>query len=77
MTTEFAADKLTVSTTKSTIGLTRWEKDYMISFFPVSFRGHRLIDESGINVVYDLFLTNEQVEAIVDEYNKKNGIFSE
>lgn len=77
MTTEFAADKLTVSTTQSTIGLTRWEKDCMISFFPLDVKGNRLKYESGIDIVYDLFLTDEQVELIVHKYNKDNGIFSE
>ncbi len=75
--TEFAAEKLSVATEKSILGLQRWEKDFMVSFFPVNFEGERLKYDSGIDKVYDLFLTREQVEIILQAYNDKNNIFSE
>ena len=70
-TTEFAADKLSLTTVKSTIGLSHWGKDVMISFFPLDVKGNRLKYESGIDIVYDLFLTEDQMESIVREYNNQ------
>lgn len=73
MTTEFAADKLSLSTVKSTVGLTRWNKDAMISFFPVDIHGNRLKYESGIDIVYDLFLTKEQMESLIRDWNEQSA----
>lgn len=69
MITEFAADKLSLTTVKSTVGLTRWNKDTMISFFPLDIEGNRLKYDSGIDKVYDLFLTRGQVEQLIREYD--------
>jgi len=65
---EFAAEKLSVATQKSIIGLQRWKSDVMISFFPVNFEGERLKHDSGIDKVYDLFLTEEQMRCLIREY---------
>lgn len=75
---EFGAENLSV-TTHPVVGLQRWaDKQYMVSFCPTDIKGERFkYQESGIGKVYDLFLTEEQVEVIVGEYNKRNGIFSE
>lgn len=73
MTNEFAADKLSLSTVKSTVGLTRWNKDAMISFFPVDIHGNRLKYESGIDIVYDLFLTREQMESLIRDWNEQSA----
>lgn len=70
---EFGAEYLKI-TTEPTIGLKRWaDKQYMVSFFPTDIKGNRLQFQSGIDKVYDLFLTEEQVEAIVEEYNRRNN----
>lgn len=74
---EFGADGFSV-TTHPVIGLQRWaDKQYMLSFFPTDIKNNRLQFQSKIDKVYDLLLTEEQVEAIVEEYNRRNGIFSE
>lgn len=74
---EFGADGFHI-TTHPVFGLQRWaDKQYMLSFFPTDIKGNRLQFQSKIDKVYDLLLTEEQVEAIVEEYNKRNGIFSE
>lgn len=75
---EFGAENLSV-TTHQVLGLQRWaDKQYMVSFCPTDIKGERFqYQESGIGKVYDLLLTEEQVEVIVGEYNKRNGIFSE
>ena len=70
---EFAAQKLSVATEKSIVGLQRWGKDVMVSFFPVNFEGERLNYDSGINKVYDLFLTTEQMESLIREYNNQTA----
>jgi len=70
---EFAAEKLLVETRKSVFGIQRWNKDVMISFFPVNFEGERLNYDSGINKVYDLFLTTEQMEFLIREYNNQTA----
>lgn len=68
---EFGADGLDI-TTHPVIGLQRWaDKQYMVSFFPTDIKGKRFQYQSGIDKVYDLFLTEKQVEVIVKEYNKK------
>lgn len=65
---EFGAEGFQV-TTHPVIGLQRWvDKQYMLSFFPTTINGNRLQYQGGIDKVYDLFLTEEQVEAIVREY---------
>lgn len=65
---EFGAEGFQI-TTHPVIGLQRWvDKQYMLSFFPTAIKGERLKYQSGIDKVYDLFLTEEQVEAIVREY---------
>lgn len=70
---EFGADGLNI-TTHPVIGLQRWaDKQYMVSFFPTDIKGKRFQYQSGIDKVYDLFLTEEQVEVIVEEYNKRNS----
>lgn len=70
--TEFGADGIHI-TTHPVIGLQRWEdKQYMVSFFPTDIKGNRLQNQSKIDKVYDLFLTEEQVEVIVKEYNRRN-----
>lgn len=69
---EFGADGFQI-TTHPVIGLQRWaDKQYMVSFFPTDIKGNRLQYQSGIDKVYDLFLTDEQVEVIVAEYNRRN-----
>lgn len=69
---EFGAEGFSI-TTHPVIGLQRWaDKQYMISFFPTDIKGNRLQYQNGIDKVYDLFLTEEQVEVIVEEYNKRN-----
>lgn len=73
MTNEFAADKLSLSTVKSTIGLSRWNKDAMISFFPLDTNGGRLKYESEIDIVYDLFLTREQMESLIRDWNEQSA----
>ena len=45
----------------------------MLSFFPTDIKGNRLQYQSGIDKVYDLFLTEEQVKGIVREYNERNS----
>lgn len=71
---EFGADGFQV-TADPVIGLQRWaDKQYMLSFFPTDIKGNRLQNQSKIDKVYDLFLTEEQVEVIVREYFKKNNI---
>ena len=72
MTNEFAADKLSLSTVKSTIGLSRWNKDAMISFFPMDIQGNRLKYESGIDIVCDLFLSREQMEKLIRDWNEQS-----
>lgn len=69
---EFAADKLSLTTTKTTVGLDRWGKDVMVSFFPVDIEGKRIKYASGIHKVFDLFLTRAQMERLIDEYNKQS-----
>ncbi len=71
---EFGADGFQV-TADPVIGLQRWaDKQYMLSFFPTDIKNNRLQYQSEIDKVYDLFLTEEQVEAIVREHFKKNNI---
>jgi len=68
---EFGADGFQI-TTHPVIGLQRWDdKQYMLSFFPTDIKGNRFQYQSHIDKVYDLFLTDEQVESIVEEYNKR------
>ncbi len=70
---DFGAESFTVSTQKGTLGLKRWaDKQYMLSFFPTDIEGNRFQYMSKINKVYDLFLTEEQVKAVVEEHNKRN-----
>ena len=69
---EFGAEGFSI-TTHPVIGLQRWaDKQYMVSFFPTDIKGNRLQYQSGIDKIYDLFLTEEQVEVIIEEYNKRN-----
>ncbi|MBV6512545.1 MAG: hypothetical protein FMNOHCHN_02053 [Ignavibacteriaceae bacterium] len=71
---EFGAEKFQI-TAEPVIGLQRWtDKQYMLSFFPTDIEGNRLQYQSGIDKVYDLFLTEEQVESIVREFFKNKGI---
>jgi len=73
-TSEFGAEKLSISSDRSIFGLERWtDKQYMLSFFPTDINGNRLQYQSKIDKVYDLFLTEEQVEAIIEEYNRRNN----
>ena len=68
---DFGADGFHI-TTHPVIGLQRWaDKQYMLSFFPTDINGNRLQNQSKIDKVYDLFLTGEQVEVIVEEYNRR------
>lgn len=70
---DFGAEGFSASTEKGTIGLQRWaDKQYMLSFFPTDIKGNRFQYMSKIDKVYDLFLTEEQVEVIVGEYNKRD-----
>lgn len=70
---EFGAEYLSV-TTHPVIGLQRWaDKQYMVSFFPTDIKGNRFQYQSGIDKVYDFFLTEEQVKVIVEEYDKRNS----
>lgn len=70
---EFGAEYLSV-TTHPVIGLQRWaDKQYMVSFFPTDIEGKHFQYQSGIDKVYDLFLTEEQVKVIVEEYDKRNS----
>lgn len=69
---EFGAEGFSI-TTHPVIGLQRWaDKQYMLSFFPTDIEGTHFQYISKIDKVYDLFLTEEQVEVIVEEYNKRN-----
>lgn len=68
---EFGAEALSV-TSHPVIGLQRWtDKQFMLSFFPTKINGERLQYQSKIDKVYDLFLTEEQMESIVREYNNQ------
>lgn len=70
---EFGAEGFSI-TTHPIIGLQHWaDKRYMLSFFPTDIKGKRFQYQSGTDKVYDLFLTEEQVEVIVKEYNKRNS----
>ncbi len=69
---DFGADGFHI-TTHPVFGLQRWaDKQYMLSFFPTDINDNRLQYQSKIDKVYDLFLTEEQVEVIVEEYNRRN-----
>lgn len=75
-TSEFGAKNLYVET-HPVIGLQRWaDKQYMLSFFPTNVKGEEFEYLSGIGKVYDLFLTEEQVESIIQAYenHKKASI---
>jgi hypothetical protein len=70
---EFGADGFSV-TTHPVFGLQRWtDKQYMLSFFPTDIKGDRLQYQSEIDKVYDLLLTEEQIEVIVEEYNRRKN----
>lgn len=67
--TEFAAQKLSVETRPSIMGLQAWNNhDVMISFFPVDYEGRTLKHDSGIDKVYDLFLTHDQMRQLINSY---------
>lgn len=69
---EFAAASISLSTAKTMVGLKRWDKDVMVSFFPVDIEGKRIKYASGIDKVFDLFLTRPQMEKLIDDYNKQS-----
>lgn len=77
-TSEFGAENLHI-TTHPVIGLQRWDdKQYMLSFFPTNVKGEEFEYLSGIGKVYDLLLTEEQVESIVRAYeNHKKHPFKD
>jgi hypothetical protein len=71
---EFAAQKLVIDTLPSIMGLQAWSNhNVMISFFPINFKGETLKNEFGNDKVYDLFLTTEQMEYLIREYNKQTA----
>lgn len=68
---EFAADNPSL-TTHPVIGIKRWKKDCMVSFFPVDIEGKRVKYASGIDKVFDLFLTRAQMERLIREWNEQS-----
>lgn len=68
---EFAAASISL-TTHPVIGIQRWDKDVMVSFFPVDIEGKRIKYASGIDKVFDLFLTCPQMERLIREWNEQS-----
>ena len=68
---EFAATNISLKNNRAIIGLQRWKKDWMLSFGAQHIDGTKVSCVSGIPKVFDLFLTDEQMQFIVREYNIK------
>lgn len=68
---EFAARNISLENRPSIIGIQRWKKAWMLSFGAENIDGTKVSYVSGIPKVFDLFLTEEQMQFVVREYNAK------